>query len=149
MEDALKKHIIKHLQDETYIPVKLAQIARDLGIGDEDYPAFEAAFEQLRNAGHIVIGQKNRIDLRPLPNQIIGIFRANARGFGFVAPSEPYAHGDLFIPPSRINDAMSGDRVVAKVVTQRRGPVQRTEIRSAVLRSIVSCTWQSRFLDRQ
>ncbi|MCP4456179.1 MAG: RNB domain-containing ribonuclease, partial [Planctomycetes bacterium] len=122
MEETLKKHIIKHLQDETYIPVKLAQIARDLGIGDEDYPAFEAAFEQLRNAGHIVIGQKSRIDLRPLPDQIIGIFRANARGFGFVAPSEPYAHGDLFIPPSRISDAMSGDRVVAKVVSQRRGP---------------------------
>ncbi|NQV34358.1 MAG: ribonuclease R [Phycisphaeraceae bacterium] len=122
MQEALKKHIIKHLQEETYIPVKLAQIARDLGIGDEDYPAFETAFDQLRNAGHIVIGQKNRIDLRPLPSQIIGIFRANARGFGFVAPSEPYAHGDLFIPPSQINEAMSGDRVVAKVVSQRRGP---------------------------
>ena len=121
MQEELKKHIIKHLQNETYVPAKLAQIARDLGIGDEDYPEFEAAFDQLRNAGHVVIGQKQRIDLRPLPDQIIGIFRANARGFGFVCPSEPYAHGDLFIPPSRINDAMSGDRVVAKVVSERRG----------------------------
>jgi len=120
MEETLKKHIIKHLQDETYVPVKLDQLARDLGIRDEDYPAFQAAFDQLRGAGHVVIGQKSRIDLRPLPDQIIGIFRANARGFGFVCPSEPNAHGDLFIPPNEINEAMSGDRVVAKVVSKRR-----------------------------
>lgn len=121
MEEALKKHIIKHLQEETYIPVNLTQLAAELGIEENDYPAFKEAFDQLRNAGHVVIGQKNRIDLRPLPGQIIGIFRANARGFGFVCPSEPNAHGDLFIPPNEINEAMSGDRVVAKVVSKRRG----------------------------
>jgi ribonuclease R len=121
MEDALKKHIIKHLQDETYVPVKFEQLAGDLGIGQDDLPAFREAFDQLCAVGHVVIGTKNRIDLQPLPSQVIGVFRANARGFGFVCPSEPNAHGDLFIPPDQINEAMSGDRVVARVQSRRRG----------------------------
>jgi ribonuclease R len=49
---------------------------------------------------------------------ITGTFRANPRGFGFVTPLEPNAHGDLFIPPNATGRAITGDIVVAKVVRE-------------------------------
>lgn len=116
MQEIYRKNILKHLQDDQYTPVKLSRLARDLGVDDADYAEFKAAFDELRGAGHVIIGQRNLIDLQPLSNQVVGTFRANPKGFGFVVPLEPNAHGDLFIPPDQVGDAMTGDIVIAKVM---------------------------------
>jgi ribonuclease R len=116
MQEIFRKNIVKHLQDDQYTPVKLSRLARDLGVDDEDYAEFKAAFDELRGAGHVIIGQRNLIDLQPMSSQVVGTFRANPKGFGFVVPLEPNAHGDLFIPPDQVSDAMTGDIVIAKVV---------------------------------
>jgi len=118
MTEILKKRILKLLTHADYEPVKLAQLARVLGVTSEDYPQFKAAFEQLRQAGHVVIGAGNLVSLPSLSGQIVGTFRANPKGFGFVTPLEPHSHGDLFIPPNATASAMTGD-VVAARVTQK------------------------------
>jgi ribonuclease R len=118
MLDAIKDTIIRFLKHDDYTPLKLGKLARELGITPENFPQFKQAFDDLCAAGHVVIGHRNLVDLRPLPQQITGVFRANPKGFGFVIPSEPNAHGDLYIGPYDTKDAMNGDRVVA--TTQRR-----------------------------
>jgi ribonuclease R len=115
MTEILKKRILKLLTHADYEPVKLAQLARVLGVTSEDYPQFKAAFEQLRQAGHVVIGAGNLVSLPSLSGQIVGTFRANPKGFGFVTPLEPHSHGDLFIPPNATASAMTGDVVAARV----------------------------------
>jgi ribonuclease R len=119
MPEVFKKQIIKLLKHTDYAPLKLAQLAKALGISSEDYPQFKDAFDQLRQAGHVVIGARNLVSLPSLAGQIVGTFRANPRGFGFITPLEPNSHGDLFIPPTAKADAMTGDIVVAKV--KRKG----------------------------
>ncbi len=114
-EELFRTNILRVLQDDGYTPVKLARLAKELGVSDEDYPHFKAAFDKLRAAGHIVIGHGNAIDLKPIGSEVVGNFRANPKGFGFVIPLEPNAHGDLFIPPDGVNQAMTGDIVVARV----------------------------------
>jgi len=116
MQEIFRKNILKYLQDDNYTPVKLSRLARDLGVSDADHTEFKAAFEELRGAGHVIIGQRNLIDLQPISGQVVGTFRANPKGFGFVIPLEPNAHGDLFIPPDQVGEAMTGDIVIAKVV---------------------------------
>ena len=116
MAEVFKKRIIKLLKHPDYTPVKLAKLAKAVGVSSEDYPQFKTAFKQLRQAGHVVIGERNLISLPSMAGQIIGTFRANPRGFGFVTPLEPTAHGDLFIPPDATKKAMTGDVVAAKVV---------------------------------
>lgn len=118
MSEIFKKRIIKFLKHRDYTPLKVAPLARALGVSSEDYPQFKLAFEELRRAGHIIIGAGNSVRLPPLSGQIIGTFRANPRGFGFVTPLEPNSQGDLFIPPSATAEAMTGDIVAAKVVQQ-------------------------------
>jgi len=119
MAEIYKKQIIKLLKHDDYLPQKLGQLAKTLGVSSDDYPQFKHAFDQLRHAGHVVIGARNLVTLPALSGQIVGTFRANPKGFGFITPLEPNSHGDLFIPPSDKADAMTGDIVMAKV--KRKG----------------------------
>ena len=115
MPEVFKKRIVKLLKHADYTPVKRAQLAKALGVSSEDYPQFKLAFDQLRQAGHVVIGSGNLVTLPSLSGRIVGTFRANPKGFGFVTPLEPNSHGDLFVPPKKTADAMTGDIVAAKV----------------------------------
>jgi len=116
MPEIFKKRIVKLLKRPDYAPLKLAQLARTLNVSQEDYPQFKLAFEELRRAGHVVMGAKSLVSLVPMSGRITGTFRANPKGFGFVIPLEPSSHGDLFIPPDATAEAMTGDIVLAKVV---------------------------------
>jgi len=116
MPEIQKERIIKFLKHPDYTPLKLAQLAKALGVGSDVYPQFKSAFGQLRQAGRVVIGAGNLVSLPPLSGRIIGTFRANPKGFGFVTPLEPTSHGDLFIPPDETAGAMTGDIVAAKVL---------------------------------
>jgi ribonuclease R len=98
MPEIFKKRIIKLLKHKEYKPLKLTKLAKTLGVATEDYPRFKSAFDELRQAGRVVIGSGNLITLPQMADKIIGTFRANPKGFGFVIPLEPTAHGDLFIP---------------------------------------------------
>jgi ribonuclease R len=118
MPEIFKKRIIKFLRHRDYTPLKLAPLARALGVSAEDYPQFKSAFEELRRAGHVIIGTGNLVRLPPLSGRIIGTFRANPKGFGFVTPLEPSSQGDLFIPPGGTAEAMTGDIVAARVVKE-------------------------------
>ena len=115
MAEVFKKQIIKLLKHGDYEPIKFSQLAKMLGVNSDDFPQFKEAFDQLREAGHVVIGAGNLVSLPSLAGQIVGTFRANPKGFGFIVPREPNSHGDLFIPPDATGEAMTGDIVVAKV----------------------------------
>jgi ribonuclease R len=116
MTEYFKKKILKFLAHPDYTPVKLRSLARALQVPDEDYGEFKGSFEELRRAGRGVIGAKNLVGLPPLAGRVIGTFRANPKGFGFVRPLHGTSHGDLFVPPHATFDAMTGDTVMARVV---------------------------------
>ena len=50
-------------------------------------------------------------------NLVVGRIATNPRGFGFVVPDRPIedVSGDLYIAGSNLNQAMHGDRVVARL----------------------------------
>lgn len=118
MAQVYKDRIIKLLKKNGYEPLKLAHLAKAIGVSPENYEQFKTDFDQLRQAGHVIIGAKNLISLPSLSGQIVGTFRANPKGFGFVTPQQANTHGDLFIPPDATLEAMNGDIVIAKVKKQ-------------------------------
>ncbi|RKY05156.1 MAG: hypothetical protein DRP66_10860, partial [Planctomycetota bacterium] len=117
--EVFKREILKHITSRDYSPVKLSALARSLGVDDNDYPEFKTAFKELRRMGRVVVGPKNLITLPQMSGRVIGTFRANPKGFGFVIPMEPNSHGDLFVGPRDTAGAMTGDTVSARV--QRKG----------------------------
>jgi ribonuclease R len=120
MKESFKNQILKYLRHSDYRPVKLQKLARELGVSSDDYHHFKAAFDELRGAGLVAIRERSLIELRPLTGQVVGTFRANPKGFGFVTALEKDQHADLFIPPDSTADAVTGDIVSARVVRQTR-----------------------------
>ena len=118
MPEVFKQKILKFLTRRDYMPLKLHPLAKALGVEDDQFETFAAAFKELYQAGRVVIGAKNLISLPPPSSKMVGKFRSNPKGFGFVIPLEPNAQGDLFIPPGATMEAMTGDTVEARV-TQR------------------------------
>jgi ribonuclease R len=55
------------------------------------------------------------------PNLVAGRMVAHREGYGFVVPDAPMTGvaGDLFIARDHMNDAMHGDRVLARIVNRR------------------------------
>jgi ribonuclease R len=112
--------ILKYLSDKHYQPLKPRQLARQMGVAEEDYGTFRQSVKVLRDSGRVVLGAKNALMLPEPSNVIVGFFSAHPRGFGFVIPETPNSHGDLFIPPEATGNAMNGDEVRAKVTSRGR-----------------------------
>ena len=112
--------IISFLGDQNGEPVRVADLAERLNIAPEDRGEFERAVDELASAGRVVYGTGRMIALPALGNKVTGTFRQTSRGFGFVIPDEPNAHGDLFIPAGDNLDAVTGDFVVAKVIVREK-----------------------------
>ncbi len=114
--EVFEREILKHVTRRGYSPVKLSALAKSLGVDDADYPEFKTAFKELRRMGRVVVGPKNLITLPQMSGRVIGTFRGNPKGFGFVIPLEPNSHGDLFVGPRDTAGAMTGDTVSARVL---------------------------------
>ena len=120
MPERYAQAILKYLADREYQPLSPRQLARSMGVSDEHYGTFREAVKRLRDAGRVVLGASSALVLPEISARVVGYFRPNPRGFGFVTPQTPNAHGDLFIPPGETGGAMSGDLVAARVYQQKR-----------------------------
>ncbi len=114
-----KSRILQHVTRQPGEPQHLRQLADELGVPAEDRDAFHDAVKELERAGDIVLGASDTIALPPIGREVVGSFRLNDRGFGFIIPDKANAQGDLFVPPGRNNGALTGDRVRASVRTER------------------------------
>lgn len=119
MPDRFARRILDHLADRRYQPRTMRQLMDDLSIPEDQRDSFSQAVQSLLAGDQLVCGSADTIGLPPVGDEMVGRFRSNERGFGFIVPDALTEHGDLFIPPGKSSDAMDGDRVRAKVVRDR------------------------------
>ncbi len=124
MSESLPERIVAHLKSGRYQPQKPRRLAHDLSLTDEQqYPAFRNALKQLMREGRVAIGAGGSI---VVPSEhvrrdtIIGTYRHNRKGFGFVVPRDPDSHEDLYIPEGENRGAITGDLVSAKIIARGR-----------------------------
>ncbi|MCG3138739.1 MAG: Ribonuclease R [Phycisphaerae bacterium] len=123
--DELSERIIQTISESQYRPQKLRRLARLMGIGENEYGEYRDAVKALHRSGRLVVGSGNVVMPPEFSGRIVGNYRANPRGFGFVIPKSPTSHGDLFIPPGQQLDAVTGDLVQAEVMRKgQRGQRQ-------------------------
>lgn len=116
------ERILRVVGGTNYRPQKVRALARTLGIAEDEYGEFRDAVKALMKSGRLVLGASRVLTLPERAGKIVGKFRLNPRGFGFVIPDEPDAHGDLFVPPGENAGAITGDTVAAKVLKRgKRG----------------------------
>jgi len=118
MHDIIKSHIL-HLLQKDSTARKHVHLEQELGVSGEMKTAFREAMDELCAEGRVIVGPGNLVRLPSLAGEITGIFRANPRGYGFIAPEQSEADGDLFIPAKATGNAMTGDRVVARIARRK------------------------------
>ncbi|MHC4291958.1 MAG: hypothetical protein ACYSTR_07070, partial [Planctomycetota bacterium] len=114
--ELLKKQILTALTRKDYTPVGPRRLATDMGVPKEQFDQFQAALENLRQNKQVVIDAKKNVDLPAMGHRVIGTFRANERGFGFIIPLSLNAYGDLYVSPEDTAGAMNNDVVTARAV---------------------------------
>lgn len=114
------KPLLRHLSSDRYEPAAAPALAEVLRVDPALVPTFEKAVADLVAANKI-ISTAGILSLAAPGPQIVGIYRGNEKGFGFLMPDEPVLGGDLFVPPGCSFDAMDGDRVLCNTKLDSRG----------------------------
>ncbi len=118
-----RRRLIEHLSHDGYIPAKLETLALDLRIPDGDRDAFAQEITRLTTEKAMELTPSGHLLLPSLAGSggmVDGTFRKNARGFGFVEPTNPYREGSIFVPAEDTADALSGDIVRVQILRDRR-----------------------------
>jgi ribonuclease R len=111
--------LLDHLSHEGYRPTTIRNIVKDLRITHEDRQAFDEAILKAEEDGMVELGRDECLRLPSLPDEIVGKYRSNKRGFGFVKPTQRFREGDVYIGAGAQGDAVSGDTV--RVAIARSG----------------------------
>src|SRR5512134_1603060 len=116
------EQLLKLMRDRVDHPATPRELLQRLKIPREQRGTFKRLLDDLVADGALVQTRGNRFGLPDRMNLVVGRVTTNPRGFGFVVPDRPLeeASGDLYIAGSNLNQAMHGDRVVARI--ERVGP---------------------------
>ncbi|MGH7214641.1 MAG: hypothetical protein ACREIT_07755, partial [Tepidisphaeraceae bacterium] len=125
MSDALEDRILSHVKSDRYRPRQPRHLARELELhGDEHYSSFRDALRELMHQGRVVLGAGGNVVVpsgHTARDEITGTYQQKKAGFGFVTPTDPTSHEDLYIPRGDNGGAMTGDVVRARITNRRPG----------------------------
>ncbi|SEP79111.1 RNAse R [Ignavigranum ruoffiae] len=83
---------------------------------NRQYKRLVKALNFLENHGDLHINQRGQYQWRPSQRRVIGTYRANAKGFGFITYDEHLT--DLFVPQGDHGNALNGDTVEAEIIKE-------------------------------
>jgi len=126
-ETRLDEAVLKFVSRPDYRPIKPRVIAQRLGIAREQMADVKRAVKRLVAAGRLAYGANHLVEpadaARPRGNLIVGTFRRNDKGFGFVRPEVvagvEIQAADVYIPARRAGSASTGDLVQVRLAGQR------------------------------
>ena len=111
------EQLLKLIRDKVEHPATPRELLQRLKIPREERPTLKRLLKELASSGALVETRGNRYGLPDRMNLIVGRITTHPRGFGFVVPDRPVegVTGDIYVAGSNLNQAMHGDRVVARV----------------------------------
>lgn len=123
-EAKLEQAILEHVGRTGYQPVKPRVIAKKLDVSRDVLAEVKKAVKRLVRQGRLVYGANHLVQPagtpRPAGKLVVGTFRRNDKGFGFVRPAGAAGSdvevADVYIPAKRAGDASTGDRVQVRMV---------------------------------
>jgi ribonuclease R len=114
--------ILKAIREKVDHPATVRELLQRLRIPREQRAGFKRVLKSLVASGSLVQIRGNRYGVPDLMNLVVGRVQTHPRGFAFVVPERPIEadgggeiSGDLYIAGANLNQAMHGDRVIARV----------------------------------
>ena len=109
-----KKELLNFFKTRAGRPLLVREIMRQFKLKSEDRSLLKRYLGELMTEGAIIRNRGNRFGLPEKMDLEAGTYQAHAAGFGFVLP-EKKGVTDIFIPAAGRQDAMDGDKVMARV----------------------------------
>jgi ribonuclease R len=123
--DDLQQAILQLLQNAGDSGLRRPEMRRTLDCRKGNrHQAFKQAFRELMDGGRIVRKRGGRYVVASQTGLTAGTISVNVNGgYGFVTPDDaPEGTADFFVPPKYLGDAITGDRVLVRVLeTSDRG----------------------------
>lgn len=113
-----KKRMYELVQDPTYVPMKLKELAMLLNVPREQRDELKEVMDMLVAEGKVSLSKRGKYG-KPESFVLVGIFTGNAKGFGFVTIEGQ--DQDIYIPADKTGGAMHGDRVQITASAARSG----------------------------
>lgn len=113
-----KENMLKLIQDPTYVPMKLKELAMLLDVPRERRDDLKEVMDALVAEGKVGLSKRGKYG-KPETVAMLGTFTGNAKGFGFVTIEGQ--DQDIYIGADKTRDAMHGDTVQIVVEAARGG----------------------------
>lgn len=127
-----KKVIYDFICDDLYVPMKLKEIAILLQVPREQREELKEVLDALEAEGKIFASKKGKY-ARGHAKHLIGMFQANARGFGFVIRDGE--EEDVYIAEENTGGALHGDQVEF-VITRQKDEEEEKRTEGKIVRVI-------------
>ena len=115
-----KKIVYQFMCDDFYVPMKLKELAIMFQVPKEEKGALKEVLMELEKEGKIHLTKKGKYVKGGLGlDDIVGIFTAHERGFGFVTVEG--REDDIFISVDDVNGAFQGDSVEVSLIKNNDG----------------------------
>ena len=126
------EQILKLIREKVDHPATVQELLLKLKIPATERPAFKRRLNLLVDAGDLVeTSRGKRFGLPERMNLVIGRVSTSPRGFAFVTPDRAgdEFRGDIYIAGTNLNEAVHGDRVLARVDNVREGRAEGRIVR--------------------
>ena len=111
------EQVLREIREKLDHPATPREILQRIKIPRDERATLKRILADLVRDGALVQTRGSRFGLPDRMNLVVGRIITHPRGFGFVVPDRPLedVQGDLYIAGSNLNQAMHGDRVVARI----------------------------------
>jgi ribonuclease R len=120
--DELRDRIRHLLRSRSGRPLRLGEMMAALGLAPSERRTLRRLLRDMAIEGLVSQWRGHLYSLPARQGEVVGILRTTATGFGFVTPEMEFVCGDdryeIFVPRKRMADAMHGDKVLVRVITE-------------------------------
>ncbi len=111
-----RDHVLALMRERVHHPAGMRELLQILRIGRDDRTAFKRHIKNLVASGELIQIRGHRFGLPEKMDLYVGRLQTHPAGYGFVVPERPLDNGgDIYISGPLMNEAMHGDRVVARI----------------------------------
>jgi ribonuclease R len=111
------EQVLTMIREKVDHPATTRELLQRLRISRDERATLTRLLKDLVASGALVQTRGNRYGLPDRMNLVVGRITIHPRGFGFVVPDRQPDEfsGDIYVAGSNLNQAMHGDRVVARI----------------------------------
>ncbi len=117
-----RDQVLALIRERVHHPAVMRELLQLLKIPRDDRPSFKRHIKSLVADGDLIEIRGHRFGLPEKMDLYTGRLQTHPAGYGFVIPERPLdSGGDIYIPGPHLNEAVNGDRVVARIERLKEG----------------------------